>query len=252
VVAPPLRLLQDAHPGDPVLDLAITHALLREVAAGDVPATARIFHPAPTLAFGRLDATRPGFPAAAAAARDHGFTPLLRLAGGRAAAYDEASVLVELIAPGGPVVEGIEDRFAGAATLIVKALRAMRITAQVGELPGEYCPGRFSVHAGGVKLAGVAQRVIRGASLVTATVAVGHGSQLRGVLVDVYTALGLDWDPATAGAVDDLAPVSAPAMAAALRAALAGRGPVEASALDPATLRRAQALSGQHLVPLAY
>jgi lipoate-protein ligase A len=252
VVAPPLRLLDDAHRDDAVLDLAITHALLREVADGTAPATARIFHPAPTLAFGRLDASRAGFPAAAAAARDHGFRPLLRLAGGRAAAYDEASVLVELIAPAGPIVEGIEERFADLAGLIVDALAAVGIAAAVGELPGEYCPGRFSVHAGGIKLAGVAQRVIRGASLATASIAVGHGPRLRDVLVDVYAALDLAWDPATAGAADALAPVTPGAVAAALRSALAGRGAIAPGTLAPATVRHAHELSRQHLVPLAY
>ena len=48
----------------------------------------------------------------------------------------------------------------------------------VGELSGEYCPGRWSVHAAGVKLAGPAQRSIRGGSLWTAFVAVERGEEI--------------------------------------------------------------------------
>ena len=65
----------------------------------------------------------------------------------------------------------------------------MGIVARVGELPGEYCAGEWSVNAAGVKLAGTAQRSIRGASLVTAMLIVEGGARLRAALVDVYAAL---------------------------------------------------------------
>ena len=49
----------------------------------------RVYRPAPTVAFGRLDRLRPGFGAAVAAARRHGFEPVLRAPGGHAVAYHE-------------------------------------------------------------------------------------------------------------------------------------------------------------------
>jgi hypothetical protein len=77
----------------------------------------------------------------------------------------------------------------------------------VGEVPGEYCPGAYSVNAGGrVKLVGTAQRLVRGAALLGAVIVVRDGDGVRGVLRDVYAHLGLDWDDATAGAVDDEVP----------------------------------------------
>jgi octanoyl-[GcvH]:protein N-octanoyltransferase len=95
-----MELLRARHPDDPVLDTAITHALLRQVGAGEKPATARIFRPGPTVAFGRLDALdTDAYDNARAAARAHGFTPLLRLGGGHAAGYDDGSVLVEIVRP---------------------------------------------------------------------------------------------------------------------------------------------------------
>ena len=65
----------------------------------------------------------------------------------------------------------------------------------MGEVPGEYCPGAFSVNARGqVKLAGTAQRLIHGAALLGANVVVGDGAGVRAVVRDVYAALELEWD----------------------------------------------------------
>ncbi len=243
-----MLLLRAGHPEDPALDLAVSHALLRRVGAGDLGALARVCHPGPTMAFGRLDALRDGYGAARDAARAHGYTPVLRLGGGHAAGYDEGSVLVEIITPQASIAGGIEERFRDVTALIVEALEATGAQPGVGELPGEYCPGRWSVHLGGrVKVAGTAQRSIRGASLVAAAVVVEGGARLRAALVDVYAALALDWDPSTAGAAEDLAPgLRAPEVADAVVAALARRGPLTEAALDAETLDLARELREKH------
>jgi hypothetical protein len=126
----------------------------------------------------------------------------------------------------------------------VHALGDAGVRSAVGELTGEYCPGRWSVHAGGVKVGGTAQRAIRGASLLAAVVVVQGGDRLRAALVDVYAALGLDWDPRTAGAAEDLAPgVTADAVAAAVAGRLEqAHGPLERRSLDEPTLALARSL----------
>lgn len=69
-----------------------------------------------------------------------------------------------------------------------------------------------------MKLAGSAQRVVKGAFLFSTHVVVSDPAPLRAVLVDVYRELGLDMDPRTAGAAEDVRPgVSVPAFAVALR-----------------------------------
>jgi lipoate-protein ligase A len=243
-----VELLRARHPDDPLLDAAVTHALLREVAAGRRPPTARVFRPGPTMAFGRLDALeREAYDRARAAARAHGYAPVLRLGGGHAAAYDEGSVLVEVIRPVATIAEGTGERFAGVAALLVEALGMLGIAAHVGELPGEYCAGAWSVNAHGIKLAGVAQRSIRGASLVTAMVLVEGGAQLRAALVDVYGALGLTWHPSTAGAAQDIVrSLSAGDGERALIAALAAHERLSAGALAPETVALAQTLRSAH------
>jgi lipoate-protein ligase A len=242
-----VQLIRAAHPQDPVLDAAVTHALLRRVGAGERGAVARVFRPGPTMAFGRLDALSTGFASARDAATAHGYTPLVRLGGGHAAGYDEGSLLVELIRPERTIADGIAARFAGGTALLVEALGALGIAARVGELPGEYCAGAWSVNAAGVKLAGTAQRSIRGASLVTAMLVVQGGARLRAALVDVYGALEMDWRPETAGAADDVRPgLQAADAERAVIATLAAHESLTAAELDGATLALARELAGAH------
>jgi octanoyl-[GcvH]:protein N-octanoyltransferase len=243
-----VELLRDRHPEDPVLDAAITHALLREVGAGERGATARVFRPGPTMAFGRLDALQADrYEAARAAAAAHGYTPVLRLGGGHAAGYDEGSVLVEVIRPVATIADGVGDRFADTTALLVEGLAALGIAGRVGALPGEYCAGDWSVNAAGIKLAGTAQRSIRGASLVTAMVIAEGGARLRAALIDVYAALGIGWRPATAGAAADLVrSLSAGDAERALIAALAAHERLTAGELSPAALELAGTLRAAH------
>ncbi|MCW2998974.1 MAG: lipoate--protein ligase family protein [Solirubrobacterales bacterium] len=242
-----MLLIRDRHPADPVFEMAVTEALVRAVAAGTVPEAARVFRPGPTMAFGRRDALLPGFQAAARAARAAGYAPVVRLGGGHAAGYDEGSLVVELITTQERIGIGIQERFAAAAAVLEDALRAVGIEPVTGELPGEYCPGRWSLHAAGtgVKLAGLAQRSIRGAALTTAFMAVQGGERLRTALTAVYRELAIPWDPATAGAAEDVRPgVRVQDVETAIVDALRRRRPLTEGEVDDEVRARAQALEG--------
>ena len=89
-------------------------------------------------------------------------------------------------------------------TSIERALRTLGVDARIGEVPGEYCPGDYSINARGeTKLAGLGQRIIKGASHIGGVIVVGGAGRMRDVLVPVYEALGLDWDPGTTGSIED-------------------------------------------------
>jgi len=226
----------------------VTHALLREVAAGRRGDALRVFRPGATVAFGRLDALRPGFAAACAAARRLGATPVVRPAGGHAALYDPRSVVVEHITAEADVTSGLQDRFRAQSALLRDVLAGLGADARIGELRGEYCPGAYSVNVGGrLKVAGIAQRAARGAALTTAVLTVGGGPWLRAAIVAVYGALALDTDPATAGALDEALPGVLPdAVAGAVRAAY---GVTDVHELDGTLLDAARALVPRHRAP---
>jgi octanoyl-[GcvH]:protein N-octanoyltransferase len=184
--------------------------LLRQSARGGLEPTLRLYRPRPTVAFGQRDTRLPGFEAASAAARALGFAPLVRKAGGRAAAYHEGCLIVDHIEPHADAIAGSRARFNLLGELLADGLRRVGVDARMGEIPGEYCPGEFSVHGVGsthsVKLVGTAQRVIAGAWLFSSVIVVEDSAPIRAVLEATYSALELPWEPSTAGAAEDLVP----------------------------------------------
>jgi octanoyl-[GcvH]:protein N-octanoyltransferase len=244
------ELLQGRAGNDPVLELALATALLHQVAAGARGPVIRVYRPLATVAFGRRDSFLGGFGAAAAAARAHGFTPVIRSAGGRAAAYHEECLVIDEIVPSGNAMADVDARFAAEAESQARALRALGIDARVGEVPGEYCPGRFSVNARGqIKLIGAAQRIISGAWLFSSVVVVAGTVPVRAVLEDVYAALGLDWDPASAGSIaDELAHVTVEQVQNALLSRLSDRYRLLPTSLAAAEIAAARGLIARHRV----
>jgi len=145
---------------------------------------------------------------------------MLREGGGHAVVYDQRSVVIEEWTPNAEIVTGIQERFDAGTARIAEALRSLGLDPDVGELPGEYCAGAHSVSLEGIKVAGTAQRIVRGRALFAAVVLVGGGDLIRAAVTDIYAALELDWDPATGGAIQDVAPHITPD---AVEAALRGR-----------------------------
>lgn len=221
---------------------------MERVAAGELPETFRLARPGAMVAFGRQDVNSPGYARAVAAARAGGFEAVERLAGGRAAVFHEGTIAFAWAGRADDVWSGTHDRFGRIAGIVERALRRLGVDARTGELPREYCPGEYSINAGGrTKLVGIGQRLIRGAWHIGGVVVVAEAHRVRDVLVPVYEALGLDWDPATAGAVADEVPAATwEDVAGALRAELPPHEPAD---LDPATLALAERLEPEHRAP---
>lgn len=200
------------------------------------------------VAFGRQDANSPGYADAVAAARAGGFEAVERLAGGRAAVFHEQTIAFAWAGRADDVWSGTHDRFARIAGIVERALRRLGVDARTGEIPREYCPGEYSINAGGrTKLVGIGQRLIRGTWHIGGVIVVAEAERVRDILVPVYEALGLDWDPATAGSVADEVPGATwEDVADALRAELP---PHEPAGLDAATLALAERLEREHRAP---
>lgn len=246
-------LLDQACPGRPAFDAALSRALLQRVAEGRARETLRLYRPDDVLAFSVFDRTRPGFARAVAAARSTGFAPVLRLAGGRAAVFHRRTLAFAWSLPAEDLRAGVEARFDEMAAILREALRALGVDARVGEIPGEYCPGRHSLNAGGrTKIAGIGQRVVRGAAHVGGVVVVGESQRVREALVPVYRELGFELDPESAGSVEDeTGPITVEDVAAAVRAAAARRVELAPARADAETLEAAEALASEHEIGAA-
>lgn len=255
---PSLRLIDASPGGRAALGTGVSAALLRRVARGELPETMRLHRTERILAFGRIDRLAPGYPEAVRIARERGYEPIERMAGGRAALFHEGTLAFSRAARTSGFATGTRERFVETAELIAAALRRLGLDARVGEVAGEYCPGEWSVnHAGAQKLAGIGQRTVAGGAHVGGVLVVRGEQELREALVPVYEALGLEWDPGTAGSVAgalgaDPAPAEGPdplieETVAAIRAELEQRYEVVESEIDEATLRMAEELRGWHL-----
>ncbi len=247
---PSLQLIRGACPRSAAYGTAVSGAILQQVAAGDLPETARLGRPGRLVTFGRRDAVSAGYPAAVDAARSAGYDVVERIAGGRAAAYNGQALNLSRAHRDPSPAGATRARFAEMAELLRATLVDLGVDARIGEVAGEYCPGAFSVNAGGrVKLAGIGQRLIKGGAHVGCVIVVGDNDGLREVLVPVYEALGVDWEPATVGSVEDEIPGTTPAkVEEAILTALAERFEIEEVKLDPATLALADQLEQRHQV----
>src|SRR3954471_22813538 len=200
----PLAVSRQGFDHPAALGTAIARATLMRVAAGELPATFRLHRPPRILAFSKQDAASAGFREAAIAARRSGFEPIVRLVGGRAAVYHEQTLALSWAVADHRPSARTEARFRELAELLATAIRDLGIDARIGEVPGEYCPGAWSVNArGATKLAGTGQRLIAGGAHRGAGIIAAGSALVREALLPVYEALDLDWDPATAGSVED-------------------------------------------------
>ena len=144
---PQLRVIGVSFAGEADLGTGISNALMRRVARGELGPTMRLHRTAPILAFGRLDKLRPGYGRAVEIARAHGYEPIERMAGGRAAVFHEGTLSFSIATREQGANAGTRARFESMATTIATALASFGADARVGEVPGEYCPGEFSVNA---------------------------------------------------------------------------------------------------------
>ena len=80
---------------------------------------------------------------------------------------------------------------------------------------------------------------------------VGESDRVRDILVPVYAALGLEWDPATTAALEDeLGSASTEDVEGALLAELGERYAFEPAGFDAQTLALAARLEASHRSPI--
>ena len=246
-----IRLTTEAFLERPALDTAVSRSLLLSVAGGREPETLRLHRTSAIVAFGRQDSRSPGYADAVQAARENGFEAVQRLVGGKAAVFHEETLAFAWAIPDGQPREGVTARFEEIAGIMEESFRRLGVEARVGEIPGEYCPGAYSVNARDVKkLMGVGQRLVPSAAHVGGVVVVDGGSRVRDVLLPVYGHLEVDWDPETAGSIaDEVGAVTYGDVEQAIIDAFSARYELEEAPLSSETVEMAERLESDHVVP---
>jgi octanoyl-[GcvH]:protein N-octanoyltransferase len=184
-----------AHPED---GFGLQQAVLEDVAAKARGPTALLWTSSRYLGATHPETRLPGFGAATRLADEAGFPVLIRNSGGGAVAANEGSISFSLTLPIEDLRHGLYERYTEGADLVVSTLGKLGVEAEPGEVEGEFCPGAYSVRAGGysgTKVAGLAQRVTRWAARVEALVLVTSTAEIRDVLELFYGALELPFRP---------------------------------------------------------
>ena len=246
-------LVTDSYPEHPALDTAVSHAALGAVARSEIDGLIRLHIPSSVVAFGAVDRVQPGYAQAVRVAQANGFAAVERLAGGRAAVFHQQTLAFAWATPEEEPRVGITERFQLVAGIMVDAFERLGIDARIGELRGEYCPGKWSVNVGGrVKVMGVGQRLVRGAAHVGGVVVVDDGERIRDVLIPVYRALELDWDPRTTGALADRAPgLDNEKVSTAIIGAMSKHFELVPEEMPASVMDEAHRLVGEHLPRVA-
>jgi lipoate-protein ligase A len=170
----------------------------------------RAWTPHRQVAFGRRDASDPGYETACRAAREREYAAVERSVGGRAVAYTGTTVAFAHALPLDDPRGGLTERYEAGVDGVRVALAEVGINTREGEPPRSFCPGDHSVQVAGSegegnhgKVAGIAQRVRSDAALVAGCVLVTDRADLVDVLSAVYAALDVPFDPASVGTVAD-------------------------------------------------
>lgn len=244
-----LQLITESFPGKPSFDTAVSRAVMLQVAAGKLPATLRLYRPDRIVAFGGADVRARGFEAAVDAASGRGFASVQRLAGGRAAVFHEGTIAFARSTADSDPTARTFARFEEMSGILAAALHRLGVDARVGEVPGEYCPGDYSVNAAGrKKLVGIGQRIVANASHIGGVIVATGSDEVRDVLVPVYDALELEWNPATAGSVADEVSAGWDQVREAVMEEFAARFELVDGQFDDETLGLAEKLANDHAV----
>ena len=178
-----------------------------QVAGGTRPATVSITPSTRHVGVTRRDTFRPGFPDAVEAAGELGYPVLVRSSGGGATAADLGTFGFSIIRPTDERESGrgIRDRYDEAASFVLAGFSSLGVTAEVGEVRDEFCPGDHSIRIGdgesGMKVVGIAQRITRRATSVGGIVLVEGEHELARVLGRVYDAMHLPFRPESVGSL---------------------------------------------------
>ena len=93
------------------------------------------------------------------------------------------------------------------------------------------------------------QRLVKGAAHVGGVIVVRDSARVRDALVPVYDAMGVAWEPASAGAIEDELPgATRESVLAALRREIAREAELVPARLDARWLAEAESLAGEHAI----
>ena len=165
----------------------------------------RVFRPQKTAAFSTKDTLHKNFAAAKKIASRLGYEPILRPAGGHLAIYDHRSLIMDITAPHENPGKDIINRYELFSEKISSYLALLGVDARIGQVDGEFCPGRFSINSSSQKkLVGIAQRITKSGYYLSALILLEQSSEAIDALSATYKLIDLDFNPSSHGDLHEL------------------------------------------------
>ena len=160
--------------------------------AGDHIRLVHVRRPGKIVAFGRKDELDPGYDLAVSQATRAGFASCVRPVGGTFAPLHAGSLIVDEFGYSYNAGAHSRARFEFHSERLREVFAQLGVAdVRLGQVPGEYCPGEYSVNSRGrSKLSGTAQRVVQNAWLVSSVVQVAGAADLRPVASAIAAAMG--------------------------------------------------------------
>jgi octanoyl-[GcvH]:protein N-octanoyltransferase len=170
-----LTVTRETHPDRLHLSPVLAEAVAMTAAAGQPAVLVREQHR--YLLLGPQDRRLPTVAAAAEAAAAEGWPAFMRIGGGSAVLLDEGTLSFGAARPCRDLTTLVQNfhELAGGA---VRALRRLGLPAQFGAAPGSYCEGPYDIVVDGQKVAGVAQAIRQGFTLVSGMLLVNQDPAL--------------------------------------------------------------------------
>jgi lipoate-protein ligase A len=153
------RILNEGLAATPEAGVAADFRLLDAVAAGEEPATIRLWENRPCLVVSGRDTRLPHFDEACRDMAGAGWPVLTRRSGGTSVPHGDGVLLVSMVhALEGRVADSVDRGYEALCTWMVEAIATLGIHADCRSVPAAFCDGRYNLAVGPRKIAGTAQR----------------------------------------------------------------------------------------------
>lgn len=171
-------------------------------AAEEKESFVHVWRPNPQVAFGRQDQLSHRISIAREEAKNHGLEPVVRNAGGHAVAHTGGTIGFGVAVPINDMLDGLHERYRIVSRAIQNVTDEFVDGVVTCREPGaSFCPGDYSLSVKDSKVAGIAQRIQKESALISGTVIVTDLCSVTEALIDVYAALGLEFEPSSVGSL---------------------------------------------------
>lgn len=182
-----LPSLYTEHPFSP---FALTDAFIKEAGEKKQPIM-HFWTTAPQIILGMLDTKLPFLNDALSLFSSYGYPYMVRNSGGLAVVSDEGVLNFSLFFPEGDTRLSIDEGYERMHSVLNQAFSSYGKPINAYEISDSYCPGEFDLSIDGKKIAGIAQRRLKGGIAIMIYLSVHGNQQKRAQMIREFYDLGL-------------------------------------------------------------